>query len=127
MTNFTPEIITKAKAAKTVEELIAIAKDNNVELTQEQASIYFEQLQAGDAVHDEELDLVTGGCGGPTKPTLKEGVFAKAINGSCCPKCRTTVGKTAIFSYKFHIVGLFCYKCCEWIIQAADLSDVETI
>ena len=31
ITNLTPELITKARTAKTVEQLIAIAQDNNVE------------------------------------------------------------------------------------------------
>ena len=127
MQHFPPELITKAKTAKSARELVALAKENNVELTREQASIYFEQLQAGGAVHDEELDLVAGGCGGPTTPKLEAGVFAKAINGSRCSKCGTTVGKTAVFSFQYFIVGLRCYKCDEWIIQNANLNNVEII
>ena len=61
MKNFTPELIAKAKAAKTAEELIELAKDNNVELTEEEAKTYFEQLSANGAVSDDELDGVAGG------------------------------------------------------------------
>ena len=61
MKNFTPELIAKAKAAKSAEELLALAKDNNVELTEEEAKIYFEQLNANGAVSDDELDGVAGG------------------------------------------------------------------
>ena len=61
MKNFTPELIAKAKAAKTAEELIELAKDNNMELTEEEAKTYFEQLNANGAVSDDELDGVAGG------------------------------------------------------------------
>jgi type III secretion system FlhB-like substrate exporter len=42
MKNLTPEVIAKAKATKSAEELFALAKANNVELTEEEAKIYFE-------------------------------------------------------------------------------------
>ena len=63
MKNFTPKLIAKAKAAKSAEELLALAKKNNVEMTEEQAKIYFEQLNANGTVSDDELDVVAGGCG----------------------------------------------------------------
>ena len=61
MKNLTPELIAKAKAAKSAEELLALAKANNVELTEEDAKTYFEQLNANGAVSDDELDAVAGG------------------------------------------------------------------
>ena len=42
MKNLTTELIAKAKTAKSAEELLALAKDNNVELTEEEAKTYFE-------------------------------------------------------------------------------------
>lgn len=38
------ELIKKAKAAKSAEELRAIAKENEVDLTEEEAAAYFSQL-----------------------------------------------------------------------------------
>ena len=61
MKNLTSELIAKAKTAKSAEELLALAKDNNVELTEEDAKTYFEQLNANGAVSDDELDGVAGG------------------------------------------------------------------
>ena len=61
MKNLTSELIAKAKAAKSAEELLALAKANNVELTEEEAKTYFEQLNANGAVSDDELDGVAGG------------------------------------------------------------------
>ena len=38
MKNLTPEMIEKAKAAKSAEELLALAKENNVEMTDDEAT-----------------------------------------------------------------------------------------
>lgn len=64
MKNLTPEMIDKAKAAKSAEELLGIAKANGVELTAEEAKTYFEQLHVNSAVSDDELDIVAGGSEG---------------------------------------------------------------
>ena len=56
------EMIIKAKEAKSVEELIALAKENGIELTEEDAKMYFEQLNAKKGeLSDDELDAVAGG------------------------------------------------------------------
>ncbi len=62
MTNFTPEMIEKARAAKTAEELLALAKENNVEMTEEEAKTYFAQFNpVSGELSDDELDNVAGG------------------------------------------------------------------
>ena len=63
----TPELLEKAKLAKSAEELIALAKENGAELTAEEANTYFAQLnpKMGE-LNDDELDQVAGGCGTPT-------------------------------------------------------------
>lgn len=62
MKNFAPELIEQARNAKSVEELLALAKENCVEMTEEEAQIYFEQLHpAFGEISDNELDNVTGG------------------------------------------------------------------
>ena len=70
MTNFSEELIEKAKQAKSVEELLALAKENGMEMTEEQATAYYAQLspKSGE-LSDEELDNVSGGgCGDPETP-----------------------------------------------------------
>ena len=59
---FTPELIEKAKSAKTPEELMALAKENGMELTEESAKAYLDLLhpQTGE-LSDDELDNVAGG------------------------------------------------------------------
>ena len=64
MKNLTPEIIGKAKAAASADELLAIAKENGIELTPDEAAIYYVQFHGNGAVDDDELDLVAGGCFG---------------------------------------------------------------
>lgn len=61
MTNLTAELIAKAKAAKSTEELLELAKENGVELTAEEAKTCFEQLHANAEVSDDELEAVSGG------------------------------------------------------------------
>ena len=61
MKDLTPELIAKAKAAKSAEELLELAKENGVELTEEEAKTFFEQLHTNGAVSDDELEAVTGG------------------------------------------------------------------
>ena len=56
------ELIAKAKEAKSPEELLALAKENGIELTEETAKAYFEQLNPPTGeLADEELDNVAGG------------------------------------------------------------------
>ena len=57
-------LILKAKDAKSVEELMALAKENGVELNEDDAKMYFEQLNAkkGELSDDELSDVSGGGC-----------------------------------------------------------------
>ena len=61
----TKELVAKAKEAKTSEELMALAKEAGIELTEESAALAFEQLNSKTGeLSDSELDNVSGGCGG---------------------------------------------------------------
>ena len=57
---FTPELIEKAKSAKTPEELMALAKENGAELTEESAKAYFDRLhpQTGELSDDEVKKII---------------------------------------------------------------------
>lgn len=58
----THEMIEKAKQAKTTEELLVLAKENGMEMTEEEAKAYFEQLHPTTGeLSDDELDNVSGG------------------------------------------------------------------
>ena len=80
------ELLAKAKEAKTPEELLALAKENGMELTEAEAKTYFDLLhpQTGE-LSDDELDNVSGGACGTT---YYEACMA---NGYCsdyiCSRC----------------------------------------
>ena len=61
--NISKELFEKAKQAKTAEELLEMAKAENIELSAEQAAKAFAELNKSGELSDEELDNVSGGCG----------------------------------------------------------------
>ena len=97
------ELITKAKAAKSVEELLELAKASNVELSEEQAKEYFAKLNPTKGeLSDEELDDVSGGGCGESKTKY-------------CPNCNSELRMisegTGNFSMKFYYLCDSCgYK-----------------
>ena len=56
----TKEMWEKAKAAKSAEELLALAKENNIGLTAEEAKDVFNKLRTGE-LPDDDLESVAGG------------------------------------------------------------------
>ena len=80
MKAFNSEMIEKAKGAKSAEELLALAKENNVELGAEEAVAYFAQMnpKCGE-LSDEELDNVAGGA------------CSQESSAPTCPKCGTAL------------------------------------
>ena len=85
MKNMKPEMIEKAKEAKSAEELLELAKANGVEMTADEAATYFAQLnpKSGE-LSDDDLDGIAGGA-----------------NGGCnnsedrqCPGCGATLKST---------------------------------
>ena len=97
------ELITKAKAAKSVEELLELAKASNVELSDEQAKEYFAKLNPTKGeLSDDELDAVAGGGCGESKTKY-------------CPNCNSELRMisegTGNFSMKFYYLCDSCgYK-----------------
>ncbi len=57
----TNELITKAKECKSAEELLALAKENNVEMTEKQAAEFYAKLHNEGELSDNELDGAAGG------------------------------------------------------------------
>ena len=97
------ELITKAKAAKSVEDLLELAKASNVELSDEQAKEYFAKLNPTKGeLSDDELDEVSGGGCGESKTKY-------------CPNCNSELRMisegTGNFSMKFYYLCDSCgYK-----------------
>ena len=83
--NISKELLEKAKTAKSAEELLAMAKAEKVELTEEEAAKAFAELNKTGELSDEELDNVAGGgCpGGATPPkfSVNDRVSHKGSDG----------------------------------------------
>ena len=94
MTNYTPELIAKARAAKSAEELFELAKANEMEITEEDAKLYFAQLNANGAVADDELDAVAGGGSCPGDDDGEdEGSSSSGTYKFHCPYCQGLVSR----------------------------------
>lgn len=120
----TKEMIEKGKTANTVEELKELAKQDEWDMTDEEANAYFEEVQkyktqSTGELSDDELDDVSGGgcykgkrlvvttmhscmewsckCGNPSHMTP-----AELVNLGRCPKCRRgkTCGNCKYCSYE---------------------------
>ncbi len=59
--DLTKELIEKAKKCESEQELLALAKENDIELTEEQAVGLIAKFKKTGEVADEELDNVAGG------------------------------------------------------------------
>ena len=99
MKNLTPEMIEKAKAAKSAEELLELAKASNVEMTADEAATYFAQLnpKSGE-LDDDDLDAVAGGgCGGSDNdnPAVGVGDKLQITSGKNCSSCGSNMGIAA--------------------------------
>ena len=80
--NISKELLEKAKTAKTAEELIEMAKEENIELTVEQATKALAKMNKNSELSDEELDNVAGGGGGrPPKFSRNDRVSHKGSDG----------------------------------------------
>ena len=116
MKNFNAEMIEKAKVAKSVEELLEIAKANNIEMTADEAKTYFAQLtpMSGE-LSDDDLDAVAGGA----CATIASG-RVRITSGQCCPKCGGTIGivKSVASGSPF----IDCEKCIVTIARATDCT-----
>jgi hypothetical protein len=94
MTNYTPELIAKARAAKSAEELFELAKANEMEITEEDAKLYFAQLNANGAVADDELDAVAGGGSCPGDDDEEdEGSSSSGTYKFHCPYCQGLISR----------------------------------
>ena len=80
--NISKELIEKAKTAKSAEELLEMAKAENIELTEEEAAQAFAKMNKNGELSDEELDNVAGGGGGrPPKFSVNDRVSHKGSDG----------------------------------------------
>ena len=98
--NFERNLIAKAKEIKSVEELLAFAKANGMDITEEDAKAYLAKFntQSGE-IADDELDNVSGGSCSPY--------------GDECPKCGCTTVSRRIIPDKGS--AWCCSQCGEFV------------
>ena len=91
--NFTEEQLAKIKAAKTAEELIALAKAEGIEVTEEEIKAKFDAMHKEGELADDELDNVAGGCGGgdddSNVPSFNSGDRVRVTSGDLKGKTGT--------------------------------------
>ena len=82
--NISKELIETAKTAKSAEELLELAKTENINFTAEEAAKAFDGLNKNGELSDEELDNVSGGCGSGDEPLFAVGqwVYVRATNAA---------------------------------------------
>ena len=86
----TNEILAKARKAESVDALIAMAKENGMNLSEEEANAYFAHLHKTGELADDELDNVSGGM----RP-LVASAPCPIVASAPCPKCKTKIAPTS--------------------------------
>ena len=117
MKNLTPEMIEKAKAAKSAEELFEIAKANNVEMTDDEAKTYFAQLspKSGE-ISDDDLDSVAGGACSDNKRASyipADGTRVRMLTGDRCRVCGGTEGYINYQPGYANVINVVCTTCAN--------------
>ena len=98
------ELLEKAKTAKTAEELLAMAKAEKIELTEEEATKAFAELNKNGELSDEELDNVAGGCEGRTpKFSVNDRVSHKGSDGKKVYGTVVRIGQEKYY-YVYYVV-----------------------
>ena len=109
----TREMMAKAKTAKSMQELLEMAKAENIELSAEEAEKAFEKLNKSGELSDEELDNVSGGCGDEIQWDNKHPIVPNSCNVSFAFEIGTRVVRDGYF---YHHKGTI-------IDRKADKSD----
>ncbi len=116
MTEFTPEMIEQARAAESVEALLALAKENGIEdFTEESAKAYFDLLHPTTGeVSDDELENVSGG-GCYNKGRLVVTTYTRACeNGYMCKHCHKDYQVLGSYDYEGYATkGLYTVHKCS--------------
>lgn len=123
------ELLEKAQTAKSPEELIQMAKTENIDLSAEEAAKAFAKLNASGELSDEELDNVAGGCGSGEVPKFEVGqtVYVRATNAAA--KILENLGKKGDlfpeYKYKIevHDTGIFTLERWEHELKSSYIGD----
>lgn len=109
--NITAKLVEEARGAASAKELLALAQENGIELTEEEAEAYFEKLHRSGEMSDEELDNVAGG--GCYTNWLYDGAsdFLVVTNGYSCELWECNCGGKSGFASGFGGSRVACKAC----------------
>lgn len=100
------EVIQKAKKASSVEEVMEIAREAEVEITKEEAEVFCKSKEtpaSGEKLSDDELDNVSGGgCGKDDQPCVCKD-FESASGLPYEPGCGTCDNNVQFISDRGHV------------------------
>ena len=124
MMNLTAEMIEKARAARSAEELLELAKARGVEMTADEAATYFAQLNpTSGELNDDDLDSVAGGaCGGG----VRVGDNVRVTSGETCPTCGGNVGTVKAVG-AMSVGAVVCQNCSDSVIAYVGSATLEKI
>ena len=114
MENFNQELLEKAKQTKSVEELLALAKENGMEMTEEQVNAYYAQLhKASGEMADDELENVAGGGCHSGDGRLVVTVGYNCENWVCT--CGNNHSRVEVFGHNARDICTSCRRtrCCQ--------------
>ena len=131
--NLSNELIEKAQAAKSAEELLQMAKEENIDMTAEEAAHAFAELHKTGELSDDELDNVAGGCEDEIpEPKYSVGDMVVSSRGFPCHTCncyrdfqitgvhRSPDGK--------HTYSIACPECGEkWWNSNVDEATIDSL
>ncbi len=113
----TNEMMKKAKECKSAEELLYLAKENGIDLTEEEAAAKFAEFRSEGELSDDELDSASGGgCGDPDPKKGETWIIKKKYSEHYCPNCNCN---TVIYDGESYnqlsnlpnMVNLTCTQC----------------
>ena len=124
MMNLTAEMIEKARAARSAEELFELAKAGGVEMTADDAAVYFAQLnlksgEPDDELADAELDGVSGGGCGDDLPLYRNYTMVQEFFCTSCFRVYPA-SKCKVIHYEAQDDKAFCPDCKGEVYPAED-------
>ena len=116
MTNFSPELIEKAKVAQTAAQLLELAKEAGVEMSADEASTYFAQLNPKRGELNDDLVNVAGGACQSSRVKVR-------LIGHSCDNCGSVDAELdPVPNLPSHIVCVNCGK-----ILGKDLGTIKYV
>ena len=109
----TPELLKKARMAKSAAEIMDLAKEVGMSIDLEEANGFLKQLHTEGEMADDELDNVSGGaCGMNQKIMGMTNASVGTGEGPCCPACGNSLKfgmKNADEKGNYDVV--YCFNC----------------